>query len=64
MIASPRVVLSMEAQLAPTLRDLHLGLLPTRPTGVPSRRQTLAWIDADPDLAPAPRREVPLTAWA
>ncbi len=63
MIASPRVVLSMEAQTAPTLRDLHLGIVPTRVVGVPSRRQTYAWIDEDPDLAPAPRREVPLSAW-
>gem|GEM_PF-5805184 len=53
----------MEAQTAPTLRDLHLGIVPTRVVGVPSRRQTYAWIDEDPDLAPAPRREVPLSAW-
>jgi hypothetical protein len=63
MIASPRVVLSMEVQTAPTLRDLHLGIVPTRVLPV-SRRRAYAWIDEDPDLAPAPRREVPLTAWA
>jgi hypothetical protein len=62
MIARPRVVLSMEAQTAPTLRDLHLGLTPTRVLP-PSRRRAYAWIDDDPDLAPAPRREVPLTAF-
>lgn len=62
MIASPLVVLSMEAQATPTLRDLHLGIVPTRTIPV-SRRRAYAWIDEDPDLAPAPRREVPLTAF-
>ena len=53
----------MRATTAPTLRDLHYGILPAR-RGVPSRAQRFAWIDEDPDLAPAPRRETPLDAFA
>lgn len=43
-----------------TLRDLATAP-PTRAT--PTRRQRDAWFE-DPDLAPPPRREVPLTAFA
>lgn len=52
---------SMSPPRFPTLRDLHAA--PTRRT--PSRRAHRdAWIDEDPDLAPPPRSETPLTAWA
>lgn len=67
MIASPAESFLMQATRAPTLRDLHTGLYPA-PRVVPvrsrSRRATYAWIDEDPDLAPKPRAEVPLTAWS
>lgn len=54
----------MQAIRAPTLRDLHTGLYtPAAPALPKSRRATYAWIDEDPDLAPKPRAEVPLTAW-
>ncbi|MEA3200894.1 MAG: hypothetical protein QOE90_2322 [Thermoplasmata archaeon] len=55
----------MQATRAPTLRDLHTGLFPAAEPALPrSRRQKYAWIDEDPDLAPAPRPEVPLSAWS
>lgn len=64
MIFSPGESILMRATHAPTLRDLHLGLFAPAPRGVPSRAQTYAWIDEDPDLAPAKRREVRLDAFA
>ncbi|HEX2021607.1 MAG TPA: hypothetical protein VHH36_02785 [Candidatus Thermoplasmatota archaeon] len=45
---------------SPTLRDLHAA----RPHPAPRPRRAWDLILEDPDLAPAPRREVPLTAWA
>ena len=54
----------MSPTRSPTLRDLHLNRhVQTRPRPRPSRRTLDAWIAADPDLAPAPRRECPLTVW-
>lgn len=52
----------MEAKSLPDLRaDLPLvNRVPRRPR---SQRKYF-WIDEDPDLAPAPRRETPLTAWS
>lgn len=46
-----------------TLRDLRADLpaFARAPAVRPARRN--AWILEDPDLAPAPRQEVPLTAW-
>lgn len=44
-------------------RDLRADLPTTN--RLPSRAQRkYFWIDEDPDLAPPPRREVPLTAWS
>lgn len=52
---------SMSPPRFPTLRDLHAT--PNR--RAPARRADRdAWIDDDPDLAPPPRSETPLTAWA
>ena len=50
---------------SPTLRDLHANrhAQPRAPAPRPTRRAVNAWIDEDPDLAPAPRRECPLTVW-
>lgn len=31
---------------------------------LPRHQRKYFWIDEDPDLAPPPRRETPLTAWA
>lgn len=56
----------MSETRAPTLRDLHLNhhaVAPTRPARM-TRRDYDALILDDPDLAPPPRRELPLTAWA
>lgn len=44
------------------IRDLRADLPAFgRASPRPARRN--AWILEDPDLAPAPRQEVPLTAW-
>lgn len=52
----------MRATRAPTLRDLHQNA--ARPASKLRARRDDAWIFEDPDLAPAPRHETPLTAWA
>lgn len=59
----------MSETRALTLRELHH--LPHAPTihepapkaGIVPRSRRYAWIAEDPDLAPAPRAEMPLTAW-
>lgn len=49
------------AHVAPTIVD-PAG--PRRRSGAHLRRWVRELVEADPDLAPAPRAEVPLTAWA
>lgn len=52
---------SMEAK---NLHDLRADL-PTLHRGAakPRAQRKYFWIDEDPDLAPAARRETPLSAW-
>ncbi|HUR69239.1 MAG TPA: hypothetical protein VM370_08330 [Candidatus Thermoplasmatota archaeon] len=47
---------------AKKLHDLRSDL-PTLGRLAPRAQRKYFWID-DPDLAPAPRKEVPLTAWS
>lgn len=56
----------MSETRAPTLRELHHPDAPTivEPRRPRSLRHLMAEILADPDLAPPPRAEMPLTAWA
>lgn len=61
----------MSATATLTLRELHHAhVAPTivdSPAGAGRRANFRRWVreivEEDPDLAPAPRREVPLTAW-
>ena len=48
---------------APTLRDLHHPYAPTIVEPRRRLRRLMAEILEDPDLAPPPRVEMPLTAW-
>lgn len=47
----------------PTLRELNVAPVRAARPGRRARRDD-AWILDDPDLAPPPRQETPLTAWA
>ena len=49
---------------AKTTRDLRADLPATsRLAQKPRAQRKYFWIDEDPDLAPPPRRETPLSAW-
>lgn len=47
------------------IRDLRADMpVVNRVPSKPRAQRKYFWIDEDPDLAPAPRKEMPLTAWA
>jgi hypothetical protein len=49
---------------AKPLRDLRADIpFVNREAPKPRAQRKYFWIDEDPDLAPAARRETPLTAW-
>lgn len=48
---------------AKPLHDLRADLPHAHRAATRAQRKYF-WIDEDPDLAPAPRRETPLTAWS
>lgn len=48
---------------AKPLRDLRADLPTTSRLPATRAQKKYFWIDEDPDLAPPPRRETPLSAW-